>query len=1717
MVDYPSQGEVSLQDPVEKEEPFSIVDTTQANPAPLPPDVAESRSFKMKYGLDTILNKTKQEIYEGLNKGEEGLLRSEAAAEIDIRKAKAIQEIIPKVVGSKGGPLSVEEALGLSQIISDMNEKTTPETVVEEAYGKQFMATLDTAINNNPNSDVAKLRQQNPEVIAKMQQKHSDAISAREYFKTTAENIEAELKDQGYFGYGFDFAKQAIPGYTDVQLRGNVGVGVLKGGVLGANLEEQRKAIMGLGTFKERKEAFDKVIAGLKTGIAGGNPQLALEFARSMVGMTSDDQFLKSVVLPLDLTGIGLGKAAAKGGRAALEAVGWVKQAEKAATDIARASADPAVSRSTIEAASGDLRESAVTRVTSDRAWQSINGDSRATEQAVEALTESHRTDNASIAAAPGRFGQDIVNRIIEQSETITTSLINAVKNIQKIERLPEIMSNELAVRAILDYTKDSYRGLANSVIHMSKPYKEPIANAYLTDMHIGNVDGTYFKSKEVAQNFADFHGLKSASIEEGTDTAFTKPAVQAQKYTKNIKDAQAIIERETKKLNDASLSDAARAKSGEQVKLAEEYIVDQAASRHALKQEVSVEQQGLGYYVKVTKPIDETSSVVRSFIAETKNTKIPDSPLQRFLNGSVIGKLRTPEETLSLAERQNRLTATYTPSVYFDIMRQNTPTLQEVIGGSRFGKNRNRRAEFKRVLEAGQRMIDPDSTDKMGGYFFKSPQELEEQYLRINNRLPDKDEIAAYFEFKRGMEIDRAFRNIAEHRNQLRVGAETHRIAYVDEKGAKVWSDEFSGVTRQKLSAADDNLLILKSDGTQTMRSLQKMSVAERKEFQKDIDSGGTKLIEIYAPENHPLSGFGQVTESNRVRYVLAEHHEVRDLDWNQVARRGGGHMEYDYDYYIKQAKIKHDNVGSRHWYEGDTTIMPIQVHSMGVKVAGHLNEVRKLLAAKNEVAAQEYSNNNLHIDWDTVKGWFTSGPDANGKFVPARLALNEPIHVLRKGQTVLGLGEGLEQRYANFKNGQKEGSLSRQNLVEFNKERDASDLITVNDVGSRKNPLYTVGQAALVDPITTMNRGLARIAKSNFLDDYKTMSVEHWLKQAQNYLAADNNQIWHAPFYYFNEAKFKPDAPAEIKSALETARFHTQQLTGTPSTTDAVLHSYAQRAYDQLYSTFGPKGLVVDPSWMLPKLKDPFAFVRGVVFNAKLGLFNVPQFIVQAGNYSNIFGIAGSKYATPGTLGAQLHFWSTVNSRPQIIDHLDTMASRLNVPGAAKWRPGEFKEAFEELGKTGFGNTGKEFAVLDNPMSEKIFANGVDKFLDWGQYFFRQGETNARYGAWYTAFKEFRDKVPVGRITEADRASILQRADLLNVNMSRASSSALHQGVWSIPTQFYTYQIRLMELFYGSRLTGVERGRMLATNAAMYGIPMAAGLTGVPAADMLRNYALENGYIVGENFFTTMLAEGLPAAIGAVVSGGGDIQKGTVYDVGNRFGTKGLEFLGGLDRADKGYLDIAGGAAYSVAKSTWEQSDGLRRVMWALVKGDPELFPATYEDGLDVAKEISSVKTINQDWIALQTGRWTSKKESNLKENITPSNVAVNFLLGLKPQEITDVNTLQNALKSQKQSEDAVAKEYGQEFRRGLMEAENNPERAQFYFNRARTILEWADFPEDRIREITNKAMRDNQSLVEKTNMDKFIKRAPKSREDTGRDIMSRKLQMQEKRGEN
>ncbi len=1702
----PQQMPVGQASP-QPEEPLAV---GEEDAPPSTPETMEKRAQKFKYGLGDLLQKTKDEIYQDLQNGNEDALRGSAASLIDVRKAKATQDLIAKTLANKQAPLTDEEKQGLVDIVQNMNETTDPSTVMETAYGKQFIATLDRTAEGNPDNILTEAQQQDPEAVAKITAAHAEHISKQQVIDTKLENVQDSLKSQGYLSWGYDFAKFMIPGYTDYQERGNVaGTNMMTGVTLGENLDAQRRVLMRMPPAEMSKE-LDRIL-----GTMSSNPQLQMDFLQSMKGLSSDESIIKSATLPLDIAGTGIGGKAAK---MAGKGLGLIKTTEKlgdvkkAAEDVTRAASAADASKSTIEAAAGDLKESAVTRATTNAVADKQNVP-QATKRAVESLSSTNRADLDQIAANPGRFGQDIVNRIEERGNMIFSNLMDTAENIQKVERLPDVLSNETAVRTIVEDMKNKYRDLKNTVIDTSPIYHEPLSNTYLVDFHLGEKDGSYFTQRSVAENFIKYHKLGGAEIAEGTDAAKTTNAVAIAKANKEIQTAQEIIAREQERLR-GTQTEKQKAYSQGQIEASENFIVDRAADRIALrKQAATVQQQGLGYYVKVTKPIDETRPVIRDALVRTGNTKLPTGPVTDFLN-SWVGKLRTPEEVLSSADRKNRLTATYTPATYMKVMVDNAKEIKGLTA-NRFSKGRKRWEEWQRGLENAMELPDPIDKDRKG-YFFQHPAEMESYWQQWFHRLPDQQEIAAYFEFKRGMEIDRVFRNLAEHRNQQRLGAETHNIHLTDAAGNTIKSKDFSGVIRQELPTGTDNIAIFTNKvGEEKTLNLSKMSTKDKKALQKDIDAGRGKLVELYNPRERPLSGYSTLTDE-RIRYAYVPELETRPLDYNHVPRRGGGHVQYDYDYYIKQAQVKPDLISGAHYYEGDTTIMAVPHQGIGERVAEHLNQIRLLLKDKKVDEARAYSNKNMHVSWGEVESWFKGSKDATGKFNPPRLSVNEKIHVVPKNKTVIQHDNELRFRFADFRDATREGSLAAQNRLEFGQERDAFELLGVNVEGTKANPLYKVAPADKVDPITVMNRGMARIIRSNFMDDYKTMAVEHWLQQAKNYLdVKTQKEIYHSPFYHFAQTKFLPNTPPEIQAKLEAARYHIQQLTGQPSLTDGLLHSAAQKLADMSFQTFGPKGLVISPTWALPFLRDPFKYIRSIAFNVKLGLYNLPQFIVQAGNYSNILGIAGYRYAAPGTLGAQLHFWSTVNSHPNIIEHLDRIASKMTLPGSSAWKPGEFKEALTELNRTGFGHTGGEFAALDNNLSTKIIQNGLDKFIDWGQMPFRAGETNARYGAWYTAFKEFRDKNPLGRITNEDRAQILQRADLLNVNMSRASSSAIHKGIWSPATQFYTYQIRLTELVLGTRLSGVERGRLLATNAALFGVPMAAGMTSIPASDYLRQKALEHGYVVGDNFWKSLLMEGIPSAVGAIMTGGGDPQAGTWYDIGPRFGTKGLEFLGSATQTvgNKGWLDYAGGPAYSIIKETIGQTDGLARAVLAMAHGGEEVFPLTVEDIADVAREITSFNSAWRVYAATQFGRWVSKKDAYLSD-ISPAQAIFGAMFGVKDQNIDDMYTKNISIKQQQEYERGVEDQFRQEFRRGVLAQKDNPELAKKFFTRATAWLEIGGYREDRINSLISKAVNDDESILDKTNFDFYLKKAPDADKADRVDAFRKTMQIQDKK---
>lgn len=1749
---------IDLTQNYEEDEPINLDGSALPN---ITEETAEGRSFKINYALGKVINKNRDEIKQGLLNGEEENLRVEAAGAVDLKKMEETRTTITDLL-SKKQTLTPEEGKGITDLAVFMNAKTDPSSVFEQSYAKKLVSSLDEYAEINPTSDFAKAKRENPSEVAKIQDQFSEIAYKREFAGTLLANINDDLKQQSWPGYVADFAKSLIPGYTDWALRGNVpGVGRTAGITLAGNLDEQSKKIFSLPPGE-----FEKTLVDSVTYLRENNPQRAVEFLQALISQSSGEALAKNVALPLDVATSGVGGLTAKGLKAFAKKTA-LSDARKAVADIVEEGTKPNATRSSIAEGAGDLKEAAVIKSTTSLAAK-IRGATTATEEAVDALTSAMRTDLIGFKEGAAKAGtsRELVNRVSENSERLMNDVILAQGNLNKVERIPGVLDDEVKVRALIDDTVDLYPSLKNSVLNVDIK-KEPVSTNILAEMYLGKNNGTYFSSRSVAENFIKFHRINDAVIAEGVDAA--KKAVRYFLPRASVKDGESIgfTERNGSVTfyRDSANEIAVSHKNAPEVGYVEVSIEDgkvvvgksslgekptgqyainidgeiftgknskEALNKYnkfyrtkktpefeegtvtsegrfvsneeakSLTQGVAiVEQQGLGYYVKWTVPVPENSSVMRDLIAETGHTKMPDSPLRNFVT-SILGKanLRSPEEVLSETNRQNRLAVTFGPSVLYNILKDNAKEVSKLKAG-RFSSGSKKKTwdEFQRMLEYADKKIDP--ANNKPGYTYKSVEDLSTDWVSVLGRLPEEQEIAAYFAFKDSMEVDRMFRNIAAHNQMQRVGAMTNSLSMVDKvTGQEIKSAEFAGIAKRDFPGGDGNVLIMDEEGNQTLKKLSDMSSEDKKIYSERVKKGELRSIELHDPERRPLNGFGSVTDE-RIQYVVSPTVETRALDWNQIPRRGGGHLVYDYDFYIKQAKVHRDIVSkvARYWYEGDTTIVPIQFRSMGVEVAKHLDQVRLLLKAKDEAGAEAYSNANLPFDWDQVKGWFM-GVKKGPEFHPPMLNLREPIQVVGRGESIINIDKKLERRYSKdksdgrFKDGTKSNSLARQQQIEFSGERDSYNLMSIEDKGSRGNPLYTAVPAKTIDPITAMQRGLQRIIKSNFYNDYKTSSVEHWLKEAAPYLEASDAKIKYSPFYYYNEAKFKKSAPADVVTRLKTAKYQIDQIVGMPSETDNLLYQYAQKLSDYAYRTLGPNAPVLTPSWLVPKLRDPYAFARSMVFHPTMGLFNIPQFMVQMANYGNIFGIAGYKASTPGMLGAQLHFWTRANSHPNIIDFLDKKASQFHMPGAYRFKPGQWKEAFEEGNNTGFLLVGREVAQLDDPMSTKVFTNGKDKFLDWGTMFFRGGEQNARMGAWYTAYMEFRAKNPVGRITDADRAKILQRADNLNINMSRASATALNHGWKSVPMQFFSYNQRLLSLFFSGRISHAERARLLAWNAALYGVPAAAGVTGLPVVDYLRKVAIDDfNYVVGDNAIESLIMEGIPSSLVALATGGGDPSAGTYLDFGQRFQTKGLEFLSNIGTPDKSFLDIVGGAAYSFAKNTYASSDGLRRALLSMATGDGDLFPMKVEDLTDVARSISSVNSVFKVWASIESGKIVSKNDAWLADGSVGQSI-LTALTGLKDQRINDMQLKNSLIKQRKQYQDEAEKSFQQDFRRGMKSHQSGDHEAgEKSLTRARRWLDIGGFRPDQINSVMGKALDDTRSILDKIDMDYYIRKAP------------------------
>lgn len=1633
-------------------EPLSInaKDYNQPTPITMPgddqavmPDTAKSRATRAAYGLSAITGRTQSEIQDKIETGKEPDFRSEAAFHIDAFNQKQRTDAIAETIRS--GRMPPPELLQNPQ-------PTDPSTVFERSFANAVTASTfagDTNSTWQKYSSMFDAKKEMPEEVDKLHAWTKETIAKDAYIKQKVEENEDLRKRQSWLGWGWDQAKQMVPVYNEYRLRqGAEGVSKLAGGLLGNNLKEQADALLAEPTLDGFKAKLEPILENLKD-----DPTLQAHFLQYITQAEGPgwDNFWSGTMV-----------AGAAG--SSLRALKLAKQVVQQSKDLADLAKDigkfheitpeeaaweneggavrkerPPNEQQAV--AEGNLEEAVIKTETNQLSVDTGTLKNNPTMRAVEALASAFRRLQQPDS---GLHGQELLNRVNEMMFSKYARLMGLLRTQRRVDRIPDISQNEAAVREVMQATKRMYPELSAHVMDVRGFLRDLSSNNWYAQMVLGRNDATLFQSVAEAESWASLNNV-----------SLNRPGLERLSETKTPRGVGRFIPRFGKRYPKTEWGGA--------------YI----------------EQQGAGFYIVKDIPIDETKPIIRQFYGSTKNSEAPWGPIKAFTSW-----IRTPEDTMSRDMRAAALIATEGPSKFYELAKNSTENMRKL--------SKTEADDLGRMLKNGQDKFNEQL--QKPGYFFKSIGEYDDAFRREIGRDPGDHEVAAYFEFVSNMEMDYWLREASIIRNQARWGGQEWQSAVKMKDGTIQYSPWFNGrrVTDKFPRTRDASVALINSTENRAGFTVVKRATdfSDVDKIDEDIKSGKAKLIQIWDTDLHQLKGFGDITEENQPHYVLSYNTKDRPLSWGkQLGRTEGGHLEREYRGYISQARVSKFFDAWR--YHGDTNLFGVHNEAEGRKLAKIADEIRAFKLNNDEAGARDHFNKNgFPAGFKELWEAFEPSKTPQGETIPARLSTREPIQFRPKDKMIMDMGKSaLEDRYAldgGIIDGTRQGNPARSNAIQYSGERDAYDFWGARDIGTKYNPLFALNKDEYIDAIPMMNRGLGRIINSLFMDDYKHSAVNHWLfganvpseadptklVGASEWMSKDAQQIAQSPFYFFHKPDYKPNIPLDIKSAMEAERMKIKAFLGVPSKFDAFLDRTEQIISNSIYGKFGPKALKLEPFWKLSMLSNGPSFLRKVIFNAKMGFFSPRQFFIHAFTFINGMLIS-PRYAGAGAYGAMLHGWSWLNKHPDILAHLDEKASKFRFPGQSGWKPGEWKEAHDEMLASGFNHVDlNQLALQDNPTNTKIVSNKGQAFLDAGMSPFRWGVKSLKTASWYTAFKEFRDTKPVGALTEADRDSILLRANDLSHNMSRASTSAVQKGLMAYGAMFSSYNLRLAEMLLGKRLSGAERARLFFGYMGIFGVPTAGGLLGL--SSFLRNETNKGNvpgledYVPGYNFASTAIMEGLlPAVLNGLT--------GHVYDFGASYGAKDLDIVDSALNGDRSIWEVFGGAPYSTLANTWANSSGFRHAMMSMLRQDGE-YTLTADDVVDMFKEISSVNYAWRTYMGAETGKWMSRNGAYLLPT-SPQNAIFTGISGLSDQSVPDVYEKSLTIKERRAAEAETFREYSKVMQRWFQAmSDNNPSQAEKFGKQAAWLLN--AIPTTEKARAMAQAARDNQSLVDRIN---------------------------------
>lgn len=471
-----------------------------------------------------------------------------------------------------------------------------------------------------------------------------------------------------------------------------------------------------------------------------------------------------------------------------------------------------------------------------------------------------------------------------------------------------------------------------------------------------------------------------------------------------------------------------------------------------------------------------------------------------------------------------------------------------------------------------------------------------------------------------------------------------------------------------------------------------------------------------------------------------------------------------------------------------------------------------------------------------------------------------------------------------------------------------------------------------------------------------------------------------------------------------------------------------------------------------------QPDVALRSFAFDMKLGMFNPDQFLVQASSAISIMAIDPINGLKAAASYLPMRILLT-NASPEV-----AKATYQRIKSFVGMSEKEFMEWVDYGRKSGFLEVNQNISELNSTYG--ITKGAINKFRELGRTPFKEGDRVARIMASNVAYRQFRQAYPTLDVTTSSGSKLMSdfitsRSHAMTMNMSRASAAAWQKGWMSIPTQWLSYQAKLMEnIFFSRELTGLERARLAATQVLFF------GAAGVPAGSFAINALTDDSTEAIDKDAYTFLRYGILDYTLSKLTGEDTAMSG-------RLGAGGSLDQLYEDLLEKNFAELIGGPSGSIAYDTVSETYGLLK---GLFTRDISI---TQYDLVKVLRHMSTANKAVQGLYLMQTGEFINKKNVPIAEGMSPWNALWNTL-GIPFQEVSMYYDVRNHLQTEK---DMVLKvsDRVKELRKIMNKHVDNDDMASAKSVEAEIASLMAPLSLDQYREVTRYSMESRLSTAD------------------------------------